>query len=61
MAGTLCAIDGSPGWLKCVPTERTNPYDSRSTRQHDAATAQKLKDDAYAAYDSEITDAWRNK
>jgi hypothetical protein len=37
----------------------TSTGDNRTT--HDTRTAQQIKADAYALYDSEVANAWRNK
>lgn len=64
-AGTLQAIDGHNGWLECVADDdndnssSSNPYDSAG--KFDSVKAQAIKDAAYAAYDSEISQRWRNK
>jgi hypothetical protein len=58
--GTLCVIDGHDGYLECVPNsdiDNDNDIDTGDS----AKTPQQIRDAAYATYDSEISDAWRNK
>ena len=61
-SGTLQAIAGHDGWLRCVAADDNADHsnDSRSI-QHDAQSAQAIKDAAYSAYDLETQNSWRNK
>jgi hypothetical protein len=52
--GKLCAMDDNDEWLVCVADDDTD-IDTGDSATVDA----KVK--AYAAYDSDITNAWRNK
>ena len=58
--GTLCTIDGHEGYLECVPDDDSD-IDTGDSATDAKVKAAKAKQDAYAAYDSQITDAWRNK
>jgi hypothetical protein len=60
--GRLCTIDGHEGYLECIADDDNDGGTDDSRRAtHDTRTPQQIKADAYAAYDSEVSDAWRNK
>jgi hypothetical protein len=53
-AGTLQASDDDDNWLICVANDGGGTGDSKKTPQQ-------IRDAAYESYDTDITNAWRNK
>jgi hypothetical protein len=57
--GTLQASDDGD-WLVCVANDGDDGT-SDSRTMHDTRTPQQIRDAAYESYDSDISNAWRNK